>query len=73
MRRIAAAAKVDPALVIRHYGSKELLFLETMQWDGDEDDVFGGPLEQLGITIADYVVRSTAASGCVRCAATRER
>ena len=31
MRDIAAAAGVDPALVIRHFGSKEQLFLATMR------------------------------------------
>lgn len=33
VRKIAARAKVDPTLVIRHYGSKELLFLDALILD----------------------------------------
>jgi AcrR family transcriptional regulator len=48
VRDIAAAADADPALVIRHFGSKELLFLETMQVPIDPHPLFGGPVEDLG-------------------------
>jgi AcrR family transcriptional regulator len=47
VRDIAASAEADPALVIRHFGSKELLFLDTMRVRLDES-VFDGPLETLG-------------------------
>lgn len=48
VREIAAAADADPALVIRHFGSKELLFLETMQVLADPHPLFAGPVEDLG-------------------------
>lgn len=48
VRDIAAAASSDPALVIRHFGSKELLFLETMQLSFDDDRLRDVPLEALG-------------------------
>jgi len=47
VRDIAGSAGVDPALVIRHFGSKEGLFLDTMRLEfGDLD--LDGPLETLG-------------------------
>jgi AcrR family transcriptional regulator len=48
VRDIAARAQVDPAVVIRHFGTKELLFLETMHLSIDEDPLLDVPLEQLG-------------------------
>jgi AcrR family transcriptional regulator len=47
VRDIAADAGVDPALVIRHFGSKEQLFLDTMRLEFDHFDL-DGPLETLG-------------------------
>lgn len=47
VRDIAGDAGVDPALVIRHFGSKEQLFLETMRLEFDELDL-DGPLDSLG-------------------------
>jgi Transcriptional regulator len=47
VRDIAGDAGVDPALVIRHFGSKEGLFLETMRLEFDELDL-DGPIESLG-------------------------
>lgn len=48
VRRIAAEAGVDPALVIRYFGSKERLFLETVPVEGRFDHVTNGPLDGLG-------------------------
>lgn len=48
VREIAAAAEADPALVIRHFGSKGLLFLETMQVVAEPHPLFGGPVDDLG-------------------------
>ena len=56
VRTIAAAAGVDPALVIRHFGSKESLFLETTTLGGTVSDVVRGPLSGIGEAIARYVV-----------------
>lgn len=47
VRDIAGDAGVDPALVIRHFGSKEQLFLDTMRLEFDQLDL-DGPLETLG-------------------------
>ncbi|WP_084780360.1 TetR/AcrR family transcriptional regulator [Planobispora rosea] len=48
VREIAAEAGADPALVIRHFRSKELLFLETMHLTLDDEPLLAVPLEQLG-------------------------
>ena len=52
VREIAASAQADPALVIRHFGSKELLFLETMRPRLDES-MFDAPLESLGTVLVE--------------------
>jgi len=57
VRDIAAAAGVDPALVIRHFGSKENLFLETMQLDLDAQPLFAGPIETLGERYIEFVLQ----------------
>ncbi|MFG3166361.1 TetR family transcriptional regulator [Streptomyces sp. NPDC048200] len=56
VRQIAAAAGSDPALVIRHFKSKELLFLETMQLTIDDEPLLGVPLEHLGERLIDLVI-----------------
>lgn len=56
VRDIAAAAGVDPALVIRHFGSKEGLFLEAMRVHPDRTIVFDGPLEHLGRRIVEAML-----------------
>jgi AcrR family transcriptional regulator len=58
VRDIAAEAGVDAALVIRYFGSKELLFLETMQLDIDPVGMLDGPIETLGEDFIDFVLRS---------------
>ncbi|MFG2356415.1 TetR family transcriptional regulator [Streptomyces sp. NPDC048521] len=52
VRRIAADAGTDPALVIRHFKSKELLFLETMHLTIDDEPLLDVPLERLGERLA---------------------
>jgi AcrR family transcriptional regulator len=54
VRAIAADAGVDPSLVIRHYGSKDLLFLEVIGL-GYDDPPIDGPIESLGERLARYV------------------
>ncbi len=51
VRDIAAAAGVDPAIVIRHFGSKEALFLQIMSVGADLPGLVDGPLQDLGRTI----------------------
>jgi AcrR family transcriptional regulator len=56
VRRIAADAGTDPALVIRHFRSKELLFLETMRLTVDEAPLLDVALEQLGERLAELLL-----------------
>lgn len=56
VRAIAADAGVDPALVIRHFGSKERLFLETVAIEGRFDDVISGPLDTLGRRLVESLL-----------------
>ena len=56
VRAIAAAAGVDPALVIRHFGSKEALFLETASVEGAFAAFLQPPVSTLGRRMAEWVV-----------------
>ncbi|ACZ84555.1 TetR/AcrR family transcriptional regulator [Streptosporangium roseum] len=56
IRAVAARAGVDAALVIRHFGSKERLFLEAMTVDLPAIKVMEGPLEGMGRAIVEHVV-----------------
>ncbi|OMC29625.1 hypothetical protein A5740_17810 [Mycobacterium sp. GA-1841] len=56
VRAIAGDVGVDPALVIRYFGSKENLFLETLPVQGFWDDVLSGPLESLGADLVEFVL-----------------
>jgi len=56
VRAVATAVGVDPALVIRHFGSKEQLFLETVEVDGPFAAALAGPLEGLGERLVALVL-----------------
>ena len=56
VREIAKSAGADPALVIRHFGSKEKLFLETMQFDLGPHLLRDAPLENLGERFIEFVL-----------------
>lgn len=56
VRDIGAAAGVDPSLVIRHFGSKEQLFLDTMQLDLAANPLTTAPLETLGESFINLVL-----------------
>ncbi len=58
VRDIAAEAGCDPALVIRHFGSKETLFLEVTSVAADGQPIAQGPLETLGERFIAYVLES---------------
>lgn len=58
VRDIASRAGVDPALVIRYFGSKEKLFIETMQSQADSALALDGPRDSMG----ERLVRSILAS-----------
>lgn len=59
VRDIARHAGVDPALVIRYFGSKEKLFVRTMTMSDAFVEVIEGPLDGLGRALVDFVVRRT--------------
>lgn len=56
VRAIAAEAGVDPALVIRHFGSKEALFLRTVDTSLGLGSVLEGPVETVGRRLVAYFV-----------------
>lgn len=56
IRDIAAQAGTDPALLIRHFGSKQALFLETMRVDVSFDNVLAGPVEDLATRLLGYLL-----------------
>ncbi len=56
VREIAGRAGVDPALVIRHFGSKETLFIETMSAALDDQPLVTGPTETLGEDFIRFVL-----------------
>ncbi|MCW2616181.1 MAG: transcriptional regulator, TetR family [Frankiales bacterium] len=47
IRSVAAAASVDPALVMQYFGSKEGLFAEAARWDDDHQTVLQASREEL--------------------------
>jgi AcrR family transcriptional regulator len=56
VRAIAQDAGVDPAMVIRHFGSKEKLFLQTLPVEEFWRDVLAGPIETLGTRLVDHLL-----------------
>jgi AcrR family transcriptional regulator len=56
VRQIASAAGVDPSLVIRHFGSKEALFIKVIGLDGYVDPPIAGPIESLGRRLAAFAL-----------------
>ncbi|MEV6349257.1 TetR family transcriptional regulator [Actinoplanes sp. NPDC051851] len=56
VRAIAAAAGCDPALVIRHFGSKEGLFLAILPVSGSLTQILAGPLDSIGRELVRYVL-----------------
>ena len=59
VREIAQKADADPALVIRHFGSKQLLFLEVMHPSFEDDPVTSLPLDQLGRRFIELLLDDT--------------
>lgn len=54
VRAIAAEAGVDPALVIRHFGSKEALFLRCVDTSAGVGAVLDGPIDTVGRRLVAY-------------------
>ena len=55
LRDIAQESGTDAAIVIRHFGSKEALFIQTMTLPASWRDVFAGPVDGLGRRIVDLI------------------
>lgn len=47
IRSVAAAASVDPALVMQHFGSKEGLFAAAARWSSEHETVLEATREQV--------------------------
>jgi len=57
LRDIAQESGTDAAIVIRHFGSKEALFIQTMTLPASWRDVFAGPVDALGRRTVDLIAR----------------
>ncbi len=58
IRDIAAEADVNPAIVIRHFGSKEGLFIKTVTVPDSWRQVMAGPIEHVAEQFVRFVVES---------------
>ncbi|NHC21709.1 helix-turn-helix transcriptional regulator [Nocardioides sp. IC4_145] len=56
VRSVAAEAGVDAALVMRHFGSKEQLFIETIDVEGAFEQALDGPVGRLGERLVSLVL-----------------
>lgn len=65
IRDIAAVADVNPAIVIRHFGSKEALFIETVDGTGALQAMIEGPIEELGRRVVRQIMMSRGRGGLV--------
>jgi AcrR family transcriptional regulator len=63
VRDIASAAGVDPAVVVREFGSKEALFLQTMSVDEGLRGITDGPLDGLGRRILQRLTTTATDDG----------
>ncbi|PQA86642.1 TetR/AcrR family transcriptional regulator [Hyphococcus luteus] len=56
VRDIGMAAGIDPALVIRYFGSKERLFAEALETGAEDMDLFNGTPEEFSERAAGILV-----------------
>jgi AcrR family transcriptional regulator len=54
IRAVAAAARIDPSMVMRYYGSKQGLFAAAAEFDLALPDLSRVPAERLGETAVDH-------------------
>lgn len=68
LRDIATAAGVSPALIIKHFQSKENLFEQTVDFTASSTNLFMGPFENLGRTMVEETLNapSTAPYSIIR-------
>lgn len=60
VRDIAADAGVNPAIVIRHFGSKEELFVKTVSLPQTWTEIMTGPVDHIADRVVRYLVASRA-------------
>ncbi len=63
VREIAADAAVDPAMIMRYFGSKEGLFTEITLTDSSPDSLLGGERSTLGHRLAVKIVEKKSSDG----------
>jgi AcrR family transcriptional regulator len=56
IRAIAADAKIDPAMVMRYYGSKEKLFAAAAEFDLRIPDLMAAPRDELGVRLVTHFI-----------------
>lgn len=56
IRAIAADAGIDPAMVMRYFGTKEALFGAAAEFDLELPDLTAVPVDQLGAALATHFV-----------------
>lgn len=56
IRAIAADAQIDPAMVMRYYGSKEKLFAAAAEFDLRLPDLSAVPKSRIGVTLVRHFV-----------------
>ena len=66
IRAIAADAAIDPAMVMRYYGSKEKLFAAAAEFDIRLPDFGDVPLESLGEALARHFLQRWEADDSLR-------
>ena len=54
IRSIAAAAGIDPAMVMRYFGNKEGLFAAAAEFDLQLPDLGGVPRKEVGAALVDH-------------------
>jgi AcrR family transcriptional regulator len=63
IREVAAAAEINPSLVVRYYGSKEGLFAAAANFDLAIPDLSEVPRSELGTTLVRHFLRRWDARG----------
>ena len=56
MREIAAEAQIDPALIIRYFGSKDRLFAEAAEFRLNLPSLDGVPHDKIGETLVRHFI-----------------
>jgi AcrR family transcriptional regulator len=57
IRSIAAAAAIDPAMVMRYFGNKEGLFAQAAEFDLRLPDLAGVPRRDVGATLVQHFLQ----------------